>query len=58
MEEVGGTDSKRTGVGTRPAITSTITPPTTEELSQILLWPSSDLREQTSFFTETIKPYW
>ena len=56
------TDSERTGVGTWPDITSTITPPsppTTEELSEILvLWPSSELREQTSFFTQTIKPYW
>ena len=55
------TDSERTGVGTWPDITSTITPPsppTTEELSEILVWPSSELREQTSFFTQTIKPYW
>ena len=36
------TDSERTVVGTRPDITSTITPPTTQELSQILLWLRPD----------------
>ena len=51
------TDGERTGVGSKPAITSTITPPRTEELSQILHSVANTRSDHTSFFTKTIKAY-